>query len=243
MIRLSINIDHVATVRQARRGSEPDPVWAAVEAELGGADGITFHLREDRRHIQDHDVERLRGVCKTPLNFELAPVEEIVNFACRIKPALAMLVPERRMEVTTEGGLDLIANSKRIKKVLDRFRKARVRTSAFIDADLEQIEAAGKLGFSVCEIHTGPYAHLWDEHQSANAPEVRAELAAIHKAGKRILTLGMQFNAGHGLNVRNVPALVATCPHIAELHIGHSIVSRAVFIGMREAVREMKALL
>lgn len=243
MTRLSINIDHVATVRQARRGSEPDPVWAAVEAELGGADGITFHLREDRRHVQDHDVERLQGVCRTPLNFELAPVEEIVAFACRIKPALAMLVPERRMEVTTEGGLDLVANSQRIKKVIGRFRKAGVRTSAFIDADLEQIEAAKHLGFSVCEIHTGPYAHLWDEHHYASAPAVVAELTRIRKAGERIAALGMQFNAGHGLNVRNVPALVAACPHIAELHIGHSVVSRAVFIGMREAVREMKALL
>lgn len=243
MTLLGVNIDHVATIRQARRGSEPDPIWAAVEAELGGADGITFHLREDRRHIQDDDVRRLRDVCHVPLNFELAPVEEIVDVACRIRPSLAMLVPERRAEVTTEGGLDVITQSRRLKEVLARFRHAGIRTSAFVNADPAQIEAAAQLGFAVCEIHTGPYAALLGLHSRSDHPEVVAELGRIADAGRRICALGMQFNAGHGLNLMNVPALLVSAPHVRELHIGHSIVSRAVFVGIRQAVSEMKQTL
>ncbi len=242
MARLCVNIDHVATLRQARRGVEPDPVWAAVEAELGGADGITFHLREDRRHIQDRDIERLKEVVQGPLNFELAAVDSIIDFACRIRPAMAMLVPERREEVTTEGGLDVAGQISRLRDVVARFADCGIRASAFIDAEERQIDAARACGVAVCEIHTGPYAIAHNTHHHPDRPEIAREVERIAAGGRLILSAGMQFNAGHGLNYRNVGP-IAALPGVTELHIGHSIVSRAIFDGLRQAVREMKRLI
>jgi len=242
MIELGVNIDHVATIRQARQGIEPDPVWAAIEAELGGADGITFHLREDRRHMQDHDIERLRDVVQVQMNFELAAAPEVVEFACRIKPDMAMLVPEKREEVTTEGGLDVVGQVDRIRKIVDRFHDRGIRASAFIDADPKQIEAAAAVGFDVCELHTGPYALAHQEHRDPLLEPVQAELNKITEGGQLIQTLGMQFNAGHGLNYRNVQPIAALLG-LNELHIGHSIISRAVFTGIQQAVREIKRLM
>jgi len=243
MIELGVNIDHVATIRQARRTYEPDPVWAAVEAHLGGADGITLHLREDRRHIQDADVVRMKDLTQIKLNFEMAATDEMVDIAVAIKPQMAMLVPEGRNEVTTEGGLDIVSQQERLRAVLARLADSGISTSVFIDADPRQIEAAAQIGASVCEVHTGPYAHAF-HHQGrdVDAPAVRAELARIRRAGELIQAAGMRFNAGHALNYVNVQA-VAALPGIRELHIGHSIVSRAVFVGLREAVREMKRLM
>lgn len=243
MIELGVNIDHVATVRQARRTYEPDPVWAAVEAHLGGADGITVHLREDRRHIQDDDVRRLRDLTHIKLNLEMAATEEMIGVALAIRPEMAMLVPEGRHEITTEGGLDIVAQETRLKGVIGRLADAGIVTSVFIDADLAQVEAAARIGARVCEIHTGPYAHVFHaKGRDAESAPVVAELANIRKAGEAVRALGMRFNAGHALNYANVKP-VAALPGIRELHIGHSIVSRAVFIGLREAVREMKALM
>lgn len=243
MIELGVNIDHVATIRQARRTYEPDPVWAAVEAHLGGADGITVHLREDRRHIQDADVRRLKESTQIKLNLEMAATDEMVGIACSLKPEMAMLVPEGRHEVTTEGGLDILGQEKRLKDVVARLADAGITTSVFIDAELPQIEAAARIGARVCEIHTGPYAHAFHEKgRDAEAPAVLTELAKIRHAGSLILELGMRFNAGHALNYYNVQPL-AQLAGIRELHIGHAIVSRAVFVGLREAVREMKALM
>ena len=243
MIELGVNIDHVATIRQARRTYEPDPVWAAVEAHLGGADGITFHLREDRRHIQDDDVRRLKEATQMKLNFEMAATDEMVGIACRIRPQMAMLVPEGRHEVTTEGGLDIVGQESRLKDVIARLADAGISTSVFIDAELPQVEAAARIGAQVCEIHTGPYAHAFhDKGRDAEAPAVLAELAKIRQAGLAIRDLGMRFNAGHALNYYNVQPL-ARLAGVRELHIGHAIISRAVFVGLREAVREMKALM
>jgi pyridoxine 5-phosphate synthase len=243
MIELGVNIDHVATLRQARMTYEPDPVWAAVEAHLGGADGITVHLREDRRHIQDDDVRRLRDTTQIKLNFEMAATDEMVGIACRLKPEMAMLVPEGRHEVTTEGGLDVLAQEARLKGVIGRMADTGIVTSVFIDAEVAQIEAAARIGARVCEIHTGPYAHAFHAHgRDAEAPAVLAELEKIRQAGMAIQQLGMRFNAGHALNFYNVQP-VARLAGIRELHIGHSIVSRSVFVGLREAVREMKQLM
>lgn len=243
MIELGVNIDHVATIRQARRTYEPDPVWAAVEAHLAGADGITVHLREDRRHIQDADVRRLKETTQIKLNLEMAATDEMVGIACGLKPEMAMLVPEGRHEVTTEGGLDIVGQEARLKGVIARLADAGITTSVFIDAELPQIEAAARIGARVCEIHTGPYAHAFhDQGRDAEAPAVLAELDKIRVAGRAIRQLGMRFNAGHALNYYNVQP-VARLAGIRELHIGHAIVSRAVFTGLREAVREMKALM
>ena len=243
MIELGVNIDHIATLRQARRTYEPDPVWGAVEAHLGGADGITVHLREDRRHIQDVDVRRLRELTQVKLNLEMAATDEMVGIACGLKPEMAMLVPEGRHEVTTEGGLDVLAQETRLKDVIARLAEAGIVTSVFIDAVLPQIEAAARIGASVCEIHTGPYAHAFHARgRDVEAPAVVAELAKIRAAGQRIRDLGMRFNAGHALNYYNVQP-VARLSGIRELHIGHAIVSRSVFVGLREAVREMKQLM
>lgn len=243
MIELGVNIDHVATIRQARRTYEPDPVWAAVEAHLGGADGITVHLREDRRHIQDEDVRRLRDLTQVKLNLEMAATNEMVGVACRLKPEMAMLVPEGRHEVTTEGGLDVVAQESELKGVVARLADVGIVTSVFIDADLAQVEAAARIGARVCEIHTGPYAHAFHaKGRDAEAPAVLAELDKIRQAGRAIRQLGMRFNAGHALNYYNVQP-VARLNGVRELHIGHAIVSRAVFVGLREAVREMKLLM
>ena len=240
MIELGVNIDHVATLRQARCTYEPDPVWAAIEAHLGGADGITVHLREDRRHIQDADVARLRDLTQIKLNLEMAATEEMVGIACRLKPDMAMLVPEGRHEITTEGGLDVVAQESRLKEVVARLADAGIVTSVFIDAESVQIEAAARIGAQVCEIHTGPYAHAFHARgRDAEAPAVRLELDKLRQAGQLIRTLGMRFNAGHALNYYNVQP-VARLAGVRELHIGHAIVSRAVFVGLREAVREMK---
>ena len=243
MIELGVNVDHVATVRQARRTYEPDPVWAAVEAHLGGADGITCHLREDRRHIQDEDVRRLRELTHIRLNLEMAATEEMVGIASRIKPEMAMLVPEGRAEITTEGGLDIVSQEARLKTMVKRLLDAGIRVSVFIDAELKQVEAAHRVGATVCEIHTGPYAHAFHSRgRDAETPAVLSELKRIQTAGEAIRALGMRFNAGHALNYFNVQP-VAALKGVRELHIGHAIVSRAVFVGMREAVREMKRLM
>jgi pyridoxine 5-phosphate synthase len=243
VIELGVNVDHVATVRQARRTYEPDPVWAAVEAHLGGADGITCHLREDRRHIQDEDVRRLRELTHIRLNLEMAATEEMVGIACRVKPEMAMLVPEGRAEITTEGGLDIVAQEARIKTMVKRLVDAGIRVSVFIDAELKQVEASKRVGATVCEIHTGPYAHAFhSKGRDSESPAVVEHLRKIQAAGDAIRAAGMRFNAGHALNYFNVQP-VAALKGVRELHIGHAIVSRALFVGMREAVREMKALM
>ena len=243
MIELGVNIDHVATVRQARRTHEPDPVWAAVEAHLGGADGITVHLREDRRHINDDDVRRLRELTHIKLNLEMAATRDMVAIACKLKPEMAMLVPEGRQEVTTEGGLDVAGQKKALTAVVKKLADAGIVTSVFIDADARQVDAAAAIGARVCEVHTGPYAHAFHaKGRDAESKAVVAELAKIRKAGAAIRAAGMRFNAGHALNYFNVQP-VAALDGVRELHIGHAIVSRAVFVGMREAVREMKRLI
>jgi len=243
MIELGVNIDHVATLRQARRGVDPDPIWAAVEAHLGGADGITVHLREDRRHIQDEDVRRLRTHTQIKLNFEMAATKEMVAIACAVKPEMAMLVPEGRQEITTEGGLDLIANRKPLAVAIETLRKSGITVSAFVDADLKQIKMAADLGIQVCEIHTGPYAAIFQSQgRDAQAPAVVGEIKKIALAGEIIVRHGMRFNAGHALNYFNVQP-IAALSGVRELHIGHAIVSRAVLVGLREAVRDMKRLM
>jgi pyridoxine 5-phosphate synthase len=243
MIELGVNIDHVATLRQARRTYEPDPVWAAVEAHLGGADGITVHLREDRRHIQDEDVRRLRELVHIKLNLEMAATDEMVGIACAVKPEMAMLVPEGRQEVTTEGGLDIVAQEARLTRVVAILSAAGIVTSVFIDAERRQVDAAARIGAAVCEIHTGPYAHAFHaKGRDPQSPAVVAELIKVAGAGEAIRALGMRFNAGHALNYFNVQP-IAALQGVRELHIGHAIVSRAVFVGLREAVRQMKALL
>ena len=243
MIELGVNVDHVATVRQARRTYEPDPVWAAVEAHLGGADGITVHLREDRRHVQDADVRRLRELTHIKLNLEMAATDEMVGIACGIRPEMAMLVPEGRHEVTTEGGLDVVSSEAKLRTAVSKLRDAGIVVSVFIDAEVRQVEAAKRVGAAVCEVHTGPYAHAFhSKGRDAESPAVLNELNKIQAAGESIRALGMRFNAGHALNYFNVQP-VARLPGVRELHIGHAIVSRALFVGMREAVREMKRLM
>lgn len=233
MVELGVNIDHVATLRQARRTYEPDPVWAAAEAELGGADGITVHLREDRRHINDRDVRLLRQTVQCKLNLEMSLAAEIVAIAVETKPAQATIVPEKRQEVTTEGGIDLLRDPQGIQAVVSRLKAVGVFVSAFIDPEERQIAAAKELGFDAIELHTGEYAN-------ANGDEVNRQLLRLLNAAERINALGMRLHAGHGLNYRNVGP-IAALPKMSELNIGHSIVSRSVFVGLREAVKEMKA--
>ncbi|MGE3107059.1 MAG: pyridoxine 5'-phosphate synthase [Phycisphaerales bacterium] len=259
MPALSVNIDHVATVRQARYrvgaggagsggavgsdvSSEPDPVRAAHEAELGGADGITFHLREDRRHVQDRDVELLKQMVRVKLNFEMAATSEMVEMCLKVKPHTSMLVPEGRMEVTTEGGLDVARNMSRLKDFVQRLKGGGIMVSAFIDADAQQVEAAAALGFDVCEVHTGPYAAAFartgGDFRGGRGELVR-ELEKVADAGRRIRAARMRFNAGHALNYANVGP-IAGLQGVEELHIGHAIVSRGIYVGMREAVRQMQ---
>ncbi len=233
MIRLGVNIDHVATVRQARKAAEPDPVAAAVLALLGGADGITVHLREDRRHIQDRDVHLLRQVVTSRLNLELATADEIVDIACALKPDEATLVPERRQELTTEDGLDVAANEAAVAKAVKRLRGAGIEVSLFLDPDPRQIEFGKLLGVQAVEIHTGRYA------EARAAEDVARELAALQDAAAFARAMGLHVHMGHGLNYVNVKA-VARVAGVEELNIGHSIVSRAVLVGMERAVREMK---
>lgn len=236
MAELGVNIDHVATLRQARRTYEPDPVWAAVLAELGGADGITLHVREDRRHIQDRDLRVMKETVTVKLNLELACDEDVLRLACEVKPEQATLVPERREEVTTEGGLDLLGNRANVAAAIRRLQDAGIVVSLFLDPDVQQIEAAGALGAEAVELHTGQYALEWRGKRRAE------ELARLMKAGALVQKLGMTLHAGHGLNYQNVMA-VAAIPGMHELNIGHSIVARAVMVGMQTAVREMKDLI
>jgi pyridoxine 5-phosphate synthase len=233
MIRLGVNIDHVATVRQARRAAEPDPVAAAVLALLGGADGITVHLREDRRHIQDREVPLLRQVVTRRLNLEMAAVDAIADIACAVKPDEATLVPERREELTTEGGLDVVTHHNAVARIVDRLKKAGIEVSLFIDPDPRQIEAAKRLGARAVEIQTARYSEARTE------AEHRRELDALEQAAAYVRDHGLHLHLGHGLNYHNVQA-VARIPGVEELNIGHSIVSRAVLVGMERAVREMK---
>lgn len=237
---LGVNIDHVATLRQARRGSEPDPVRAAHEAELGGADIITIHLREDRRHIQDLDAERLRPFVASRLNLEMAATGEMVRIARRLRPHMCTLVPEGRREVTTEGGLDVSGDLPRLRGVVRRLRDSGIVVSAFIDPDERQVESAADAGFDACELHTGPYATAFSlAGGDFSRPELRDPLESILRAGSLVRSRSMRFNAGHALNYLNVGP-IAGLPGIAELHIGHAIVSRAVFTGLRQAVADMK---
>ncbi len=235
MAILGVNIDHVATLRQARRTYEPDPVWAAALAELGGADGITLHLREDRRHIQDRDLEILRRTVTVKLNLEMACNQEILEIACRVRPDQATLVPERREEVTTEGGLDVVGNFARVSEVVKTLRDHGVSVSLFLDPEACQIEAAAKLKADAVELHTGRYA------LAKPGPQRDQELAALVTAGSLVRSAGMTLHAGHGLNYQNVRPIVAI-PEMHELNIGHSIVARAVMVGFQQAVREMKEL-
>ena len=236
MTELGVNIDHVATVRQARRTYEPDPVWAAALAELGGADGITVHLREDRRHILDRDLEILRATVTVKLNLEMACEDKVVQIACRTKPDQATLVPERREEVTTEGGLDVASQRDRVAGVIDRLHEAGISVSLFLDPDQLQIEAAAELGADAVELHTGQYA------LAMPGPKQEKELEALKAAGARVSQAGMTLHAGHGLTYRNVKP-VAAIDHMHELNIGHSIVARAIMVGFQQAVREMKQLI
>lgn len=236
MPRLGVNIDHVATVRQARRTIEPDPVWAAVLAELGGADVITLHLREDRRHIQDRDLRVLRQTVQVTLNLELAAEPGVTAIALEVHPDQATLVPERREEVTTEGGLDVIGNTARIKTCVDQLLHAGIEVSLFIDPDVLQIDASRALGAQAVELHTGRYA------DAATAADQDREFNALVEAGQRALDNGLHLHMGHGLTYRNV-SRIAQIPGVAELNIGHSIIARALMVGFEQAVREMKALM
>ena len=227
--RLYINIDHVATLRQARRGSQPDPVEAAIACEAAGADGITAHLREDRRHIQDEDVERLKKSVRTYFNLEMACVAEMLEIARRIKPQQVTLVPERREEITTEGGLDILSDPRRIQNAVDALSEAGIRVSLFIDPTRAAVEQSRKLSVPAIELHTGAYSH-----DTAST----GSIDALRDAARRAADLGIAVHAGHGLTVQNVGP-VASIPEIEELNIGHSIVSRAVLIGLGAAVTEM----
>ena len=233
MPRLGVNIDHVATLREVRGGREPDPVWAAVLAELGGADVITIHLREDRRHIQDRDLRLLRQTVQVRLNMELAVEPQIIALALEIKPEQATLVPERREELTTEGGLDVAGQRDRVQGALSLFHDSGIEVSLFIDPDPKQVEAAVALGAAAVEFHTGRYAN------ARSGPDRTRELDALKAAAVTAVTSGLKLHAGHGLNYQNVSP-VARLDRMAELNIGHSIVSRAVFVGMTLAVREMR---
>ncbi len=228
--RLYINIDHVATVRQARRGASPDPVAAAALCEQAGADGITAHLREDRRHIQDDDIERLATSVVTVLNLEMACTDEMIGIATRLRPHQVTLVPERREEITTEGGLDVSRDPARLADGVARLNAAGIRTSLFIAPDLAAVDRSRELGAAAVELHTGPYSH------ASNDP---ATLRALRDASRHGASIGLAIHAGHGLTVENV-APVAAIPEIEELNIGHSVVSRAIFVGLVEAVHELR---
>lgn len=232
MAVLCVNIDHVATVRQARRISEPDPVAAAVLAELAGAAGITCHLREDRRHIQDDDIRRLKPIVKTRLNLEIAPTDEMLGIAEYFKPHMVMFVPEKRAEITTEGGLDVAGNLKRIKEATQRIQAAGMLVSHFIDPETDQIDAVNQCGADVLELHTGAYANATSRDMQLE------ELIKLLDGAKHAATIGQSINAGHGLNLRNVLP-IAAIPGVRELHIGHSIVSHAIMVGFERAVRDM----
>jgi pyridoxine 5-phosphate synthase len=233
LLSLGVNIDHVATIRQARRTVEPDPVAAAVLAELGGADGITVHLREDRRHIQDRDVRLLRETVRTHLNLEMAPTQEMVDIALSIQPDYVTLVPEKREEVTTEGGIDIVTNLDRFTEVVEQLQGAGIPVSWFIDAETSQIEAAAKTGAKFIELHTGKYADATNEETR------QAELTSIARGTEKAIANNLRVNAGHGLTYWNVYP-IASILGMEELNIGHTIISRAVLVGIERAVKEMK---
>lgn len=235
MPELGVNIDHVATVRQARRTYEPDPVWAAALAELGGADGITLHLREDRRHILDRDLRILRQTVTVKLNLEMACQQEVLQIACQVKPDQATLVPERREEITTEGGLDVAGQRQRAAEVIRRLQETGISVSLFLDPEARQIEAAAELGADAVELHTGQYA------LARPGAEQQEQLETLNSTGAQIRQAGMALHAGHGLTYRNVRP-IAAIEGMHELNIGHSIVARAIMVGFEKAVREMKNL-
>jgi len=236
MPQLGVNIDHVATVRQARRTCEPDPVWAAALAEMGGADGITLHLREDRRHISDRDLRILRETVTVKLNLEMACEPEILAIACEVKPDQATLVPERREEITTEGGLDICGQTDRVARAIDQLRQAGVSVSLFLDPDPRPIDEAARLAVDAVELHTGRYA------MATAGPAQQKELENLQAMGAQVRRCGMTLHAGHGLTYRNVRP-IAAIEEMHELNIGHSIVARAIMVGFEEAVREMKRLI
>jgi pyridoxine 5-phosphate synthase len=235
MVRLGVNVDHIATLREARKTTEPDPVAAASAAEMAGADQITVHLREDRRHIQNRDVRLIREVVRTALNLEMAATAEMTEIALALKPDAVCVVPERREEVTTEGGLNLIDAPPSMGEMIATLKDADIMVTAFLDPDTAQIQQAARLGYDAVEIHTGAYA---------NAPRsrVRAELDKVVEAARAIRHLGMAVHAGHGLNYHNTTAILDV-PHVEELNIGHAIISRAVFVGMDRAVRDMLSVM
>ena len=236
MPTLGVNIDHVATVRQARMTNEPDPVWAATLAELGGADGITLHLREDRRHIQERDLHLLGQTVAVKLNLELACSDEVLAIACQARPHQATLVPERREEVTTEGGLDVVGNPDRVASAVKQLQDAGIVVSLFLDPDPSQIAAGIKTGATAIELHTGTYAHAAADFAADK------QLQVLLAAAKQVHEAGLTMHAGHGLTYRNVRP-VAQIPQMCELNIGHSIVSRAIMVGLEQAVRDMKRLI
>ncbi|MHC5068026.1 MAG: pyridoxine 5'-phosphate synthase [Planctomycetota bacterium] len=243
MIHLGVNIDHVATVRQARQGVEPDPVAAATLAELGGANGITVHLREDRRHIQERDVRLLRETVQGTLNLEMAVDEAITDFACAIQPDQICLVPERREELTTEGGLRIAANDARLRRCIDRLQEAGCLVSLFIEPDPATVDIAADLGADAIELHTGAWAESWNNVRGRHGlAAVDGQLTRLERAAERAAELGLRLHAGHGITYANVGALLHL-PLLRELNIGHSIVSRAMLVGMERAVADMRHLI
>jgi pyridoxine 5-phosphate synthase len=240
-MRLHINIDHIATVREARRTDEPDPVRAAVLAELGGADGITVHLREDRRHIQDRDVRLLMQTVRTGVNLELAAASDVIGIAVELKPMAATLVPEKREEITTEGGLQLSRNDA-LAEAVEQLRAASIRTALFINPDQDIVRASFDLGVEAIELHTGEFAEAFKARHGDKQAQVTAEVTRLRRAAEFAKSLGLAVHAGHGLTYENV-ALVAAIEEIEELNIGHSIVSRAMLLGMERAVHDMKVLI
>ncbi len=236
MVKLGVNIDHIATIREARKINEPDPIWGAALAELGGADGITIHLREDRRHINDRDLKILRETVKTRLNLEMALTPGIIEIALDTKPDMITIVPEKREEITTEGGLDVIGNKEAIIKATEKFNSLGIQVSLFIDPDNEQIRESSRCGVEFIELHTGKYADAIGEKNQ------KSELELLIKSARFAKTMGLRINAGHGLNYRNVKNMLQI-PDLEELNIGHSIIARSVFTGLKEAVEDMKKLI
>ncbi len=233
---LHVNVDHVATVREARKTIEPDPVYAALQAEQAGASGITIHLREDRRHIHDKDLRLVNELVQTKINFEMAATDEMIAIAQEIKPAIVTLVPEKREEVTTEGGLDCIAQEKHLTEKIARLKKAGIRVSLFIDPDIDQIDMSKKMDADDIELHTGEYANAKTDE------EIAIQLSRLEKAAIHGHKIGLKINAGHGLTYFNVKP-VAELPHVEELNIGHSIIARSVYVGIQQAVKEMLELI
>ncbi len=239
-MRLGVNIDHVATIRQARRTFEPSPVFAALIAQQAGADQITLHLREDRRHIQDRDLELIKELVTIPVNLEMAPTEEMRDIALRVKPDRVTLVPERREEITTEGGLDVVGMREFLTEFLKPLRDEGIEVSLFIDPDVPQVEASKDVGADAVELHTGAYANLWNTHDFEGA---RRELERLRRAGKLAKDLGMRVYAGHGLTYHNVKGVLELRDIVEELNIGHSIVANSVLFGLERAVKEMMDIL